>query len=418
MSDFMNSGSAYFDVSPQQQAPNPDPLSLQAHALLSPNALLPAGKPVSGRKPRALRQTMVDHQETDAKRAPLAGQTGIETHSAHASQTPSSAPGPGCKPEHKRAEEPRIECGPAAPEDVGIGQSKVANQNSAADADIINDIIEIWRIRMDMLRARQRLELQAMAVCRRFCDGDKTAGAKLWAKVKAAEADLSLTVRLTPIILAMAPLDAAKADAEKQLARLAQKTQIHAWAKGVLGFGEVSLAAVIGECARGPGDYRSVSALWKRMGLAVIDGERQRKVTGAAALDHGYNAERRSLMWNIAGTIIKAQLRSEKDDDGKKVEGSSFARGELGEVYLARKAYQVARNAERGEKPWSPLHIHNDAARYMAKRLLRQLWQVWRRTYGVAPRPEAPADNEIPRQASVPAQTIPAAPASEHRRDA
>ena len=270
------------------------------------------------------------------------------------------------------------------------GQHVAVTQKEVAGDGIQPQLVEQWRRRQDMLRARQRLELQAMAVCRRYRDGDKVEGMKLWLEVKANPAH-DLRVWLAPFIAAMAPLDTAKAEIEKALAKLVKQLPVYGWAKAIPGLGDVSFAGILGECAIGPGEYRTVSALWKRMGLAVIDGGRQRRVLGAAALDHGYNAERRSLMWNVAASLIKAQLRSIKGDDGKKIEGSSYALGELGQVYLDRKAYLVARNATL-ETAWTPAHIHNDAGRYMTKRLLRSLWQEWRRARGsVESNEQAPA---------------------------
>jgi hypothetical protein len=257
-------------------------------------------------------------------------------------------------------------------------KSRAENPVGAAALEVlIGQIVEQWRRRQDMLRAHQRLNLQAQAVCRRFVDGDKVAAGKLWAKVRDDPAH-DLRMWLGPFLLAMEPLEGAQREIERQLAKLAKQLPCHAWALGVRGLGDVSLAAIVGECGIGPGEFRSVSALWKRMGLAVIGGGRQRRITGDAALEHGYSAQRRALLWNIGGNIIKGQIRSEKGEDGKKLEGTSFALGELGQVYLDRKAYLVARNASLVD-PWSPLHIHNDAKRYMEKRLLRQLWAEWRR---------------------------------------
>lgn len=284
-----------------------------------------------------------------------------------------------------------------------VGQWPPETQALCADTDLTcQKIVEEWRRRQDLLRARQRLELQAQAVCRRICDGDKDAGGKLWGEVR-KDADHELRVWLEPYIAGMAPLDAAKLQREKVLAKLVKGLPIYQWSKGITGLGEVSLAGIIGECGKfQPGEYRSVSALWKRMGLAVIDGERQRRVTGAAALDHGYNAERRSLMWNIGCCLIKGQVRGVKDEKGKKIEGSDYALGELGELYLSHKAKLVERNeaggfaetaaraVERAKKVGSKPneaslagkltkpHLHNMAQRYIEKRLLRQLWQAWR----------------------------------------
>lgn len=279
----------------------------------------------------------------------------------------------------------------------------------------IDAIVERWRQRMDMMRARQRLELQAQAVCRRVSDGDKTAGGKLWATVK-KDAAHPMRGWLNPFLLAMEPLAASQKDIERELTKLVKELPIYDWAGEVSGLGEVSLAGIVGELAAPASDYRNPSCIWKRMGLAVVNGGRQRRVTGADALEHGYNAERRSLMWNIGGCLMKAQIRSDKDDKGKKIEGSERAIGDLGQVYLDRKRYLNERNdagdfaerakaiaeaaKKRGGKPLpansegrlSAIHIHNDAKRYMEKRLLRQLWQEWRRaTAPLEPKLHSPA---------------------------
>lgn len=324
--------------------------------------------------------------------------------------------------------------------EIRVGHPVIETQNDNADTDpICQQLVEEWRRRQDFLRARQRLDLQAQSVCRRICDGDKDKAAKLWAEVK-KDADHELRVWLAPYIAGMAPLEAAKVEREKVLAKLVKKLPIYAWAKGVGGLGDVSLAGIIGECGKfQPGEYRSVSALWKRMGMAVIEGERQRRVTGAAALDHGYNAERRSLMWNIGCCLIKAQVRSEKDEKGKKIPGSEYAIGELGALYLSHKAALAARNeaggfaetaaraVERAKKAGSKPndanlegritkpHLHNMAQRYIEKRLLRQLWQAWRG--GQMPneiqRPFAPSPQPIQGGAGIVPQTESSSPLPE-----
>src|SRR5262249_18571796 len=51
--------------------------------------------------------------------------------------------------------------------------------------------------------------------------------------------------------------------------------------------------------------YRSHRGLWKRMGLAVIAGERQRKQLSKVAADvHNYPPARRSVMWNVGQALI------------------------------------------------------------------------------------------------------------------
>ena len=147
--------------------------------------------------------------------------------------------------------------------------------------------------------------------------------------------------------------------------------------EAVRGFGAVSLAVIVAEA----GDlsaYPKEGHLWKRMGLAVMDGVRQGGLSKGAAsedwIEHGYNATRRSKMFVIGDVLIKTA-------------------GVYREVYLARKDYERARAEAAGlavlpsakigkanaATSISDGHIHRRAQRYMEKRLLKDLWQAWNR---------------------------------------
>lgn len=177
-------------------------------------------------------------------------------------------------------------------------------------------------------------------------------------------------------IKARAPFDEIEAAASKEMEALAKQFPVWGeFAEGVRGLGARSLAIIVAEA----GDlslYPKKGHLWKRMGVAVLDGTRQGGLTKtapkAAWIEHGYNRERRSRMWTIGDTLIKAQ-------------------GPYREVYLARKEYERERAeaegmivapsakipAKRAAEFRSDGHIHRRAQRYMEKRLLRDLWQAW-----------------------------------------
>lgn len=151
---------------------------------------------------------------------------------------------------------------------------------------------------------------------------------------------------------------------EKAALKLMEKLakELPAWetfGTGIRGFGAGSLAVIVGE-AGDLSNYSSHSKLWKRMGLAVMDGIRQgglAKGAGAEAwIEHGYSPSRRSRMWNIGDTIIKGN----RD-------------GYYRKVYLDRKAFELAREPEM-----KPIKAHRRAQRYLEKRLLKHLWQAWR----------------------------------------
>lgn len=285
-------------------------------------------------------------------------------HQECASQTPSTAP--------KAVFDSIGQCangstptGLGIDDTPGIGASrrgcrrKVAARPPAEPAAVVAEIVMHYRRYEDLRRAYQRIELQAIATCRAICGGDKTAGMKLYKAADNADAELWLT----PYRMAVAPLtDAIKAQ-EKMLAALARELPVYEWAQAVAGLSDRFLAMIVGAAGRPITDYRNPSCLWKRMGMAVIDGERQRRVTGDAALVHGYNAGRRALMWNIEESILKQQLR--KDEEAARI-----ANGYYGQVYIDRRAHEVA---NKGEK-----YSHHRAKRYVGKRLLRELWRAWR----------------------------------------
>lgn len=233
---------------------------------------------------------------------------------------------------------------------------------------VVGSIVEVYRLRQDMVRAEQRLTLQAKAILRRLCGGDKVEAEKVWRSMHngqahpLAEAGLQLTWAL---IASGRPVKEHRAACEKEIARLAKALPVAGFCDAVPGFGLLALGKTVGELGDLSTYDKGVAGVWKRAGLAVIGEERQRRVAGAAALLHGYSPSRRSVFFTIQDPIIRAQVR--KGADGE----PSTAIGELGAFYLAEKARQI-------DKGLPKAHAHNRASRHMAKRLLRDLHTAWR----------------------------------------
>lgn len=101
-----------------------------------------------------------------------------------------------------------------------------------------------------------------------------------------------------------------EAKIEREMAKTAKQLPVAKWADGQFGFSLVGLAKIVGYAGDlnrycDPDTKRIMpSKLWKFMELAVINGERQRRVGGEAALEHNYKGHKRSLMWNIGGSLI------------------------------------------------------------------------------------------------------------------
>lgn len=173
------------------------------------------------------------------------------------------------------------------------------------------------------------------------------------------------------------PFEKIEASTSKMMGKLAKSLPVwESFAEPINGFGAVGLAIIVAE-AGDLSNYPKKGHLWKRLGLAVIDGIAQGKLgKGASAaewIEHGYNPERRSRIFTIGDSLIKKQ-------------------NAYREIYLDRKAYEKTRAemmglqvvpaakipAKRADEFMSEGHVHRRAQRYMEQRLVRDLWQAWR----------------------------------------
>lgn len=237
---------------------------------------------------------------------------------------------------------------------------------------LLDAIRETGRAREDLMRAEQRLTLQIKAIERRLAAAgghsmrdillDTVPGAALVAEGDPTTCDARVpsvslaTLSTLHLREAAAVLHPRRLAYERQMEKLARQLPVWPWVESVRGFGALGLAQIIGEC----GDlwrYDGPAKVWKRMGVAVIDGERQRRVAGADALIHGYVPRRRAILFNIGESLIKG------NQDGA-----------YRPCYLARREYE----RERLGPDAAPILLHNRARRYMEKRLLRDLWRAWR----------------------------------------
>lgn len=242
-------------------------------------------------------------------------------------------------------------------------------------SNICDTIREMHRHRQDLHRAEKSLTLQIKAKCRRLAAGDKGEAEKVYkSMLNGCEHELAMfALSITmPFLNARSVLETERKTVEKQMVKEAKKLPVYPWVESVKGFGALGFAQIVGE-AGDISNYSTVSKLWKRLGLAVIDGGRQRMVAGPDALIHGYNPSRRSVVWNIGDSLFRAN-------------------GPYSDVCRERKEYERAKAAEAGltvcpaakipaknkELYRSDGHVHNRAKRYMEKRLVRDLWRAWR----------------------------------------
>ena len=166
------------------------------------------------------------------------------------------------------------------------------------------------------------------------------------------------------------PLHAERLKCERILREGAETLPVWPWVEAVPGFGALGLAQIVGSCGD-LDEWRSPAGLWKRFGLApracyddvTLDGRPCNKMP----------KRRRSVMYVIGDSLLKGN----KTGDGNN--------GVYRELYLERRAYEVARNPafdkgidKKTGKQKVTKHCHLRAQRYVEKRLLRDLWRAWR----------------------------------------
>lgn len=218
---------------------------------------------------------------------------------------------------------------------------------------MIPELVETHRQRQQLLRAQTRLTLQIGAMARRVRKAKK---AKIPEEVRLAKSIAEFAT--LPLETAKASIHAELLKPERRLKKLGRDLPHWEQVKGIVGLSELGYAQIIAEAGDLTG-YANPAKLWKRFGLAVMpDGRRQRRVTGAAAIEHGYSPRRRAVMAVVGDNLIRR---------GKAVPTVYY------ELYAEQK--------ERYREKWpeaSDMQVHRAAKRYIEKRLLRDLWRLWR----------------------------------------
>lgn len=282
--------------------------------------------------------------------------------------------------------------------DVGVDHHAAENPIGGERPDLrfsdplVAEIVQLHRMRRRWMKAKNALILQGKAFGRAVCDGDKEAGSAAFDRViggKAGPGDDTLIIALAPFAAAIARFDEDIGPIEKRLAKLAKGLPIASFVESVKGLGWSSVATIVGEA----GDlsaYPSVAGVWKRMGLAVIDNDgRQRKVADAdRAMIHGYNPERRSVVWNAGNNVIGGMGNGKRPLSGEDVDGrEDWTPYE--KLFVHRLRYEAARDpamrlpdTKEGKESYTR-YAAARAKRYVEKRMLKDMTLAWRRAVGL-----------------------------------
>jgi hypothetical protein len=131
--------------------------------------------------------------------------------------------------------------------------------------------------------------------------------------------------------------------------------------------------------------FDTVSKLWAYAGLHVKDGKSVRRQKNEQS---NWNSELKTTCWKIAESFVKTKgpYRELYDDYKNRIVLREVARGSIvysnGEPIHYQDENQLP--AEPPKNPeWTLGRINNMALRYIVKRFLAHLWQVWREKAGL-----------------------------------
>ena len=285
-----------------------------------------------------------------------------------------------------------------APHSRTRGQPRVAREGHAPAAprpasDLTADLTAnlsrvflLYEQRRDLLATASGMtnRLKALTKIRR--------GLPVSAKVSEAMIQETDYPPIDTLLLARGVLRDHLSKIETQLEKLAEELPAYAsfW-KPTRGLSGLGLALIVGE-AGNLAEYDTHSQLWRRFGLHVGGGQayytKRSGMSPEAWSKAGYCPRRRSLVYQLTDSLLKGQIRKDEHDPDKRI-----ALGDYGALYLREKERQREKAKAEGltvcaaakipakdaHKYRSDGHIHNRAARYVGKKLLRDLWKAWRR---------------------------------------
>jgi len=279
-----------------------------------------------------------------------------------------------------------------------IDLSAVGDHPSHVDlVTLISDITVEHTRRQAAIKAQRRLDQAAGAMIRRLCgwnpelsESERMAINKQADRIfKALEKDKELALtedeqiaRLArPFVFASLqarePFDLLRKNAEKTMADRGKQLPVWPWLNAIRGIDIGGLCAIIGE-AGDLNNYSNPAKLWKRLGVGVLDGQRQgnpgKNATAEDWIKHGYSPRRRSIMWNVGYALVMVNGDGRYRTDYLKYKERLTAE---------RSVEWVSLSADGGvtteREAWSKGHIARAAQRHMEKLFLRDLWTVWRR---------------------------------------
>lgn len=167
----------------------------------------------------------------------------------------------------------------------------------------------------------------------------------------------------------------------KLMAQIAVNLPHYEWFTSFEGLNSKSYASIIAET----GDLRNYPApakVWKRMGLAVDNGEAEKNTKKGQ--NTGYSKHRRAVMFRVSNAVVyKKGYYRQVYDERKQEEIRRNENGENAEYVRQHRenllnAFKSAENQRKIKNNMLPASIIDlRAQRYMSKKLLKHIWEHW-----------------------------------------
>lgn len=170
-------------------------------------------------------------------------------------------------------------------------------------------------------------------------------------------------------------LEARQKAIEKSLQKAAKELHVYPWWDSILGCSAKGLGLIVGH-AGNIGTFHHAGGLWKRMGMLNVKGwacatHKAGDLTKEEWTQIGYAPKRRSIMFQVVDSLLKAQRRV----GNAELEAPERweAKGAYGQLAIDRYTEALERHPD-----WKPMRRQHDVNRVVGKKLLSDLLDEWK----------------------------------------
>lgn len=243
---------------------------------------------------------------------------------------------------------------------------------------LFDQLTKVHRIREDLIKARLMANNRVKAIAR---------------NTKDISDDINPAQYFDTINIAVDQFKNIEKIYEKQMLKIGKQLPLHDWFTTIDGCGSLSFCLLLAETGN-LSNYANPAKVWKRMGLAVENGEahknRKGNGNGSEGKSTGYSKRRRMIAHRISEAIVKKgtyyqdiylkrkQYEAERDEEGY---NKLFVETKKKSMLIHYKSKLNQERIKNGQAPVFVIDLR--AKRYMVKRVIRDFWIEWTNQLGI-----------------------------------